>query len=65
MLGRQREYPAVIHELFIDFKKACYSVTREVSIVFVLTGIQIKILRLIKMCLNVAYSNTSDKQTFV
>ena len=46
-----------MHELFIDFKKAYDSVRREVfyNIHFEL-GIPMKLVRLIKMCLNEMYS---------
>jgi hypothetical protein len=39
------EYNETVHQLFIDFKKAYDSVSREF-------GIPMKLVRLIKMCLN-------------
>jgi hypothetical protein len=44
--------------LFLDFKKACDSVRREVFYNIIITefGIPIKLVRLIKMCLNGTYS---------
>jgi hypothetical protein len=42
-----------VHQLFIDFKKACDSVNREVLYSILLEfGIPKKLVRLIKMCLN-------------
>jgi hypothetical protein len=40
-----------VHQLFIDFKKACDSVRREIEF-----GIPMKLVRLIKICLNETYS---------
>jgi hypothetical protein len=46
-----------MHQLFIDFKKACDSVKSEVLYTILLEfGIPKKLVRLIKMCLNEAYS---------
>jgi hypothetical protein len=47
----------MVHQLFIDFKKACDSVRREVlySILFEF-GVRKKLVRLIKMCLNETYN---------
>jgi hypothetical protein len=47
----------MVHQLFIDFKKAYYSVKREVlcNILFEF-GVTKKLVRLIKMCLNETYS---------
>jgi hypothetical protein len=45
------------HKLFIDFKKACDSVKREVLYNILLqSGIPKKLIRLIKTCLNETYS---------
>jgi hypothetical protein len=46
-----------VHQLFVDFKKAYDSVRREVlyNILFEF-GISLKLVRLIKMCLNETYS---------
>jgi hypothetical protein len=42
-----------VHQLFIDFKKACDSIKREVFYDILLEfGIPKKLVRLIKMCLN-------------
>ena len=42
-----------MHQLFIDFKKACDSVRREVLYSTVIEfGIPVKLVTLIKMCLN-------------
>jgi hypothetical protein len=46
-----------VHQLFIDFKKACDSVKREVLYNILLDfGIPEKLVRLIKICLNKTYS---------
>jgi hypothetical protein len=46
-----------VHQLFIDFKKACDSVKREVLYKILLEfDIPKKLFRLIKMCLNETYS---------
>jgi hypothetical protein len=47
----------MMHQLFIDFKKAYESVKREVLYNILLEfGIPKKLVRLIKMCLNETYS---------
>jgi purine nucleoside phosphorylase len=53
MVTTRREYNEAVHYLFIDFKKAYDSVRREV-LYNILTefGITMKLVRLIKMCLN-------------
>jgi hypothetical protein len=46
-----------VHQLFIEFKKAYGSVRREVLyIILIEFGIPVKLVRLIKMCLNETYS---------
>ena len=46
-----------MQELFVDFMKCYYSVRREVSCdILIHFGILIKLVRLIKMCLNETYS---------
>ena len=46
-----------MHQLFIDFKKAYYSVRKEVLYnIFIEFGIHMKMVRLIKMCLTETYS---------
>ena len=57
ILKKNWEYDGTILQLFIDFKKACDSVKREV-LYNILTefGIPKKLVRLIKMCLNETYS---------
>jgi hypothetical protein len=46
-----------VHQLFIDFKKACDSVRWEVLYNFIIEfGAPMKLVRLIKMCLNNTYS---------
>jgi hypothetical protein len=47
----------MVHQLFIDFKKAYDSVKREVLYNILLEfGIPKKLVRLIKMCLNETYN---------
>jgi len=51
-LRKKLEYNAV-HQLFIGFKKACDSFRREVLYnILIEFGIPMKLVRLIKMCLN-------------
>jgi len=46
-----------VHQLFIDFSKAYDSVRREVLYnILIEFGISLKLVRLIKMCLNETYS---------
>jgi hypothetical protein len=46
-----------VHQLFVGFKKAYDSVRREVLYEFVIEfGIPVKLVRLIKMCLDATYS---------
>jgi hypothetical protein len=56
-LIKNREYNKAVHQLFINFKKAYDSVRMEV-LYNILTeiGIPMKLVRLIKMCLNETYS---------
>jgi hypothetical protein len=42
-----------VHQLFIDFKKACDSVGREL---LYNVGVPMKLVRLIKLCLSEMYS---------
>jgi sorting nexin-29 len=56
MLEKKWEYYRMVHQLFIDFKKAYDSVKREVLYNTLLKfGIPKKLVRLIKMCLNETY----------
>jgi hypothetical protein len=51
------EYNETVHELFLDIKKAYDSVKREVLYsILVKFGVPMKLVRLIKMCLNGMYS---------
>jgi hypothetical protein len=46
-----------VHQLFIDLKKAYDSVTREILYnILIEFGIPMKLVRLVKMCLNETYS---------
>jgi hypothetical protein len=67
-LEKKWEYNGTVHQLFIDFKKACDSVMREVlHNILIESGIPRKLVGLIRMCLNGTYSrvrigkNLSDK----
>jgi hypothetical protein len=54
---KKREYNGMLHQLFIDFKKAFDSITREVLYNILLEfGVPKKLVRLIKICLNETYS---------
>jgi hypothetical protein len=56
ILEKKWEYNETVHQLFVDFKKAYDSVTREVLYNnLVEFGIFMKLVRLIKMCLNETY----------
>jgi hypothetical protein len=55
--GKMWEYNETVHQLFIDFKKAYDSVRREVLYnILIEIGIPMKLVSLIKMCLNETYS---------
>jgi hypothetical protein len=55
--GKKWEYNETVHQLFIDFKKAYDSVRREVLYnILIEFGVPMKLVRLIKMCLNETYS---------
>jgi len=50
--GKKWEYCGMVHKLFIDFKKAYDSVTREVLYsILTESGVPTKLVRLVKMCL--------------
>jgi hypothetical protein len=51
------EYNEAVHQLFVDFKKAYYSVRREALYnILIEFGIPMTLVRLKKMCLNETYS---------
>jgi hypothetical protein len=54
ILEKKWKYNERVHQLFIDLKKAYNSVRREV--LYNKFGIPMKLVRLIKMCLNETYS---------
>jgi hypothetical protein len=55
-LRKKWEYSEAVHQLFIDFKKAYDSVRMEVLYnIFIEFGIPMKVVRLVKMCLNETY----------
>jgi hypothetical protein len=57
ILDKKWEYNEVVHQLFIDFKKAHDSVRWEVMCNIVIEfGVHMKLVRLIKLCLNETYS---------
>jgi len=57
ILEKKLKYNETVHQLLIDFKKAYDSVRREVFYnILVEFGIPVKLVRLIKMCLNKTYS---------
>jgi hypothetical protein len=57
ILEKEWKYNGPVHQLVIDFEKACDSVRRE-ELYNILTefGIPMKLVRLIKMCLNETYT---------
>jgi hypothetical protein len=57
ILEKKWEYNEAVHRLFIDFKKAYDSVRREFLYnILIEFGIAVKLVRLVKMCLNETYS---------
>jgi hypothetical protein len=57
ILLKKWEYNEAVHQLFIDFKKAYDSVRREVLYnILIKFGIPMKLVRLVKICLNETYS---------
>jgi hypothetical protein len=57
ILEKNWEHNGTVHQLFIDFRKAYNSVRREVLYnILIEFGIHRKLVVLIKMCLNEAYS---------
>ena len=56
-LRKKWEYSEVVHQPFIDFKKSFDLVRREVLYnILIEFGFPMKVVRLIKMCLNESYS---------
>jgi hypothetical protein len=56
MIQKKLEYNGMVHQLFINFKKACNSVKREVLYNILLEfGIPKKLVRPIELCLNETY----------
>jgi hypothetical protein len=54
--GKKREFNDAVHHLFIGFKKAYDSVRREVLYSSLIElGVHLKLVRVIKMCLNETY----------
>jgi hypothetical protein len=57
ILEKKWEYNGMVHQLFIDFKKAYNSVRREVLYsILIEFGVPRKLVGLIQMCLNETYS---------
>jgi hypothetical protein len=57
ILEKKWEYNEIVHQLFIDFKKAYDSIRREVLYnILIEFGLPMKLVRLIKICLNKMYS---------
>jgi hypothetical protein len=57
ILEKKWEYNGTIHQLFIDFKKAYDSVTREILYnILIEFAVPMKLVSLIRMCLNETYS---------
>jgi hypothetical protein len=55
-LEKKWEYNKTVHQLFIDLKKAYDLVRRDVLYnIFIEFGVPMKLVRLIKMCLNETY----------
>jgi len=57
ILEKKWEYSVAVHQLFIDVKNAYDSVKREVLYnILIEFSVLLKLVRLIKMCLNETYS---------
>jgi hypothetical protein len=57
ILEKKWEYNETVHQLFVDFKKTYDSVRREVLYnILIEFRVPLKLVRLIKMCLNETYS---------
>jgi hypothetical protein len=57
ILEKKWEFNETVHQLFVDFKEACDSARREVLYnILIEFGTPMKLVRLIKMCLNETYS---------
>ena len=56
ILEKKWEYTKAVHQLFIDLKKAYDSIRMVLHNILVETGIPMKMVRLIKRCLNESYS---------
>jgi hypothetical protein len=55
--GEKREYNERVHQLFVAFKKAYDSVRREILYnILIEFGVSMKLVTLIKMCLNETYN---------
>jgi hypothetical protein len=67
ILEKKCQYNEAVHQLVIDFKKAYDSVRREVLYNTLIDfGVSMKLVRLIKMCLNEMYSKVRiDKHSSV
>ncbi|KAJ4444157.1 hypothetical protein ANN_05946 [Periplaneta americana] len=64
IIEKKWEYKSIVHQLFIDFKKAYDSDKREVLYnILIEVGIPKKLVRLIKMCLSETYSRVRTGQT--
>jgi hypothetical protein len=57
ILEKKWEYNETVHQTFVDFKKAYDSLGKEVLYnILIEFGVSMKLVRLIKMCLNKMYS---------
>jgi hypothetical protein len=55
--GKKWKYSERVYQLFIDFKKTCDSMRRQVfHNILIEFGVPMKLVRLIKMCFNETYS---------
>ena len=66
ILEKNWEYNEAVHQLFIDFKMAYDSFRRKVLYnILIEFGIPLKLVKLIKMCLNETYSTSPGRQAFI
>jgi retron-type reverse transcriptase len=65
ILEKKWECNETVHQLFIDLKKACDSVRKEVLYnILIEIGLSMKLVRLIKMCLNETYNKVRISKHF-
>jgi hypothetical protein len=63
ILEKKWGYNETVHQLFVDFKKAYDSPRREIVYnILIEFGVPMKLVRLLKMCLNEMYSKEIEER---